>query len=42
MKLASICMLNANNPDESTEDFYKICTESGINGYCLKKFIEIQ
>lgn len=29
-------------PDESTEDFYKICTESGINGYCLKKFIEIQ
>jgi hypothetical protein len=29
-------------PDESTDDFYKICTESGINGYCLKKFIEIQ
>lgn len=29
-------------PDESTEDFYKICTESGVEGYCLKKFIVIQ
>lgn len=24
---------------ESTEDFYKICTASGIEGYCMKKFI---
>lgn len=29
-------------PDESTEDFYKICTESGVEGYCLKKFVSIQ
>lgn len=24
---------------ESTDDFYKICTASGIEGYCMKKFI---
>lgn len=29
-------------PDESTEDFYSICTESGVTGFCLKKFITIQ
>ena len=27
--------------DESTEDFYKVCTETGIDGYCMKKFIKI-
>lgn len=26
---------------ESTEDFYKVCTETGIDGYCMKKFIKI-
>ena len=25
----------------STDDFYKICTEHGVEGYCMKKFIEI-
>lgn len=27
--------------EQSTEDFYKICTEAGIEGYCMKKFINI-
>ena len=25
----------------STNEFYKICTEHGVEGYCMKKFIEI-
>ena len=25
--------------DESTEDFYKVCTEAGVEGYCVKTFI---
>ena len=28
--------------DDSTKDFYKICTASGIEGYCMKEFIELQ
>ncbi len=27
---------------DSTEEFYKICTASGIEGFCMKKFIAIQ
>lgn len=26
---------------ESTDDFYKICTDSGIEGFCMKKFITV-
>lgn len=26
---------------ESTDDFYKVCTETGIEGYCMKKFIAV-
>lgn len=26
---------------ESTEDFYKICTAAGSEGYCMTKYIEI-
>lgn len=26
---------------ESFEDFYKICTASGVKGFCMKKFIEV-
>lgn len=26
---------------ESTEEFYKICTEIGEEGYCMKKYIRI-
>lgn len=25
----------------STDEFHKICTEHGVEGYCMKKFIEI-
>lgn len=27
--------------EESTEDYYKICTSAGLEGYCMKKFITI-
>lgn len=27
--------------EESTEEFYKICTSAGLEGYCMKKFITI-
>lgn len=27
---------------ESTEDFYKVCTASGLDGYCMKKFITLK
>lgn len=27
--------------EESTDTFFKICTASGIEGYCVKKFITI-
>lgn len=26
---------------ESTEDFYNVCTESGLEGFCMKKFISV-
>lgn len=26
---------------ESTEEFYKVCTEAGIDGYCMKRFIKV-
>lgn len=28
--------------EESTEEFYKICTVSGLEGFCMKKFIVIR
>jgi len=27
--------------DGTTENFYKICTEVGVEGYCMKRFINI-
>lgn len=27
---------------ESTDDFYKVFTASGIEGFCMKKFITVQ
>ena len=27
---------------ESTDDFYKVCTESGAEGFCMKKFIALK
>lgn len=26
---------------ESTEDFYSVCTETSLTGFCMKKFISI-
>ena len=28
------------NLSDSTEEFYKICTPAGIEGYCMKKFVD--
>ena len=27
---------------ESTEDFYKVCTAAGAEGFCMKEFIELK
>lgn len=27
--------------DDSTDSFYKVCTEAGAEGYCMKNFITI-
>lgn len=29
-------------PDESTEDFYKVCTAIGAEGFCQKEHITIK
>ena len=29
------------NNEESTDEFYKICTAAGIEGFCMRKFIDI-
>ena len=41
-----VCVIDASTnlaiyEDESTDEFYKVCTESGAEGYCMKKFIKI-
>ena len=41
-----VCKINKDdevivNKDESTNDFYKVCTATGIEGYCMKRFIAI-
>lgn len=28
--------------EQSTEDFYSICTEAGIMGFCMKIFVELK
>lgn len=28
--------------EESTENFYKVRTESGIEGFCMKRFVQIK
>lgn len=43
----SLCIINKGsevkiNSAESTEDFYKVCTAAGVEGYCMKKFISIK
>ena len=27
---------------ESTDEWYKVCAKNGIEGFCMKKFIEVQ
>ena len=29
------------NEAESTADFYSVCTETGLEGFCMKKFIAV-
>ena len=29
------------NNEESTDEFYKICTAVGVEGFCMRKFINI-
>jgi hypothetical protein len=29
------------NKEESTAEFYKVCTASGVEGFCMKKFITV-
>ena len=36
--LAAEVMVNLSG---STDDFYKVVTTSGVEGYCMKKFISI-
>lgn len=41
-----VCIINKSTEvvidlENSTEDFYKITTSQGINGYCMKKFITV-
>lgn len=28
--------------DESTSDFYKVCTAAGVEGYCVRKYVAIK
>ena len=28
--------------EESTNEFYKVCTENGIEGFCMKKYITLE
>ena len=42
-----LCEIDVNskveiNEVESTADFYKVCTEAGVEGFCMKKFIKIE
>lgn len=27
---------------ETTEEFYKICTAAGVEGFCMKKYIKVE
>ena len=41
-----VCMIDASTNlivdyESSTDEFYKICTYAGIEGYCMKKFVKI-
>lgn len=43
---AVVCVVDASSnlviiEEESTEDFYAVCTASGAEGYCMKQFVKI-
>lgn len=29
------------SPEDSTNDWYKVCTEDGTEGFCMKKFVTV-
>lgn len=29
------------DPNESTDEWYRVCTESGVDGYCMKKYVTV-
>ena len=42
-----ICVVSAGallviEPDKSTDEWYKIYTEAGIEGFCMKKFVTLK
>lgn len=42
-----VCVINENSlvmidEKESTADFYKVCTETGVEGFCMKGYITIK
>lgn len=42
-----LCVLNENteltiDTAESTDEFYKVCTAAGIEGYCMKMFVSVK
>lgn len=42
-----LCTVNALselliNPEDSTDKFYKVCTSTGVEGYCMKKYVIIK
>lgn len=46
-KAEVLCEINVGSQvviDEknSTDEFYKVCTEAGVEGYCMKQFIAVK
>lgn len=47
MKSSVLCIINENeeviihHTENESEEFYRVSTSSGIEGYCMKKFISI-
>lgn len=42
-----LCVIDENSEvvideENSTHEFYKICTEAGVEGFCMKKFINVK
>lgn len=47
LNAAIVCEINSKtelviDEGESTDEFYKVFTASGIEGFCMKKFITVQ